>query len=349
MIRTFATLIGLLLLVAGLALLFGAWGPNSSKEVLELGGALVSQQSLSERSQGTTFDAANLPDLPVVVDGAELSTNTIGAQPGFSSAALEDVSVMEQAESDAVVGLQVDAADEVVNEQVSVELVPLELSTASTGTDDLSGQGGAGGVVNLVQRVVEFEYPQSFRLGRSENVRLTLKPVGSGQIAVVPEIEDNTLIATPILLTDYHDTHNAFFSARLVAPDVQSVALLTAESQQAARGEDATWRWSVKVPENAGRFTMTLILDLRWDPKPGTSGTVINRGTIWSQSVEAEVEYVFGIVSVPQASLLGTILAIIGFVAQVPTMATFFGYMLSRLSGRPQRRTTKRRSTTKRR
>jgi len=44
---------------------------------------------------------------------------------------------------------------------------------------------------------------------------------------------------------------------------------------------------------------------------------------IWGQTVQVEVNYVFGFITVPQASIAGTVLGVVGVVAEIPLLEKF--------------------------
>ena len=342
-LRFIISLFGLVLLIGGVVTLFLARGPQLFTEERTLGGASTTQQQVASEAFGGVYDAQNLPDLPVTIDGQASSTNILNAAPEIEQDALADVSTMDEQEAQAVQDViinqqetiaevqtfAVDVQDAsiasqsvqtnaVVDEKTEVEVVPLEVSAANIA--NTTGQGGAGGTTAAVeQRVVELEWAENFRVGGAESVRLTLKTLDGGQLEIVPEFEDNAIIATPILITDRYDTHFANFTVRLVAPDFEVVPV-SQETQILERSQEGTWRWSLDVPEETGRYVITIGIDLIWTPRPNSGQAQLAPQTIWGQALKVDVNYVFGSVTVPQASLLGSVLAGLGFISQLPLL-----------------------------
>ncbi len=367
-------LLGVTLLVVGLVGIGVARAPqffSFYREVRELGGATTTLKEIADQSFGTNFSEEVPPDLPVVVDGEQLSTNTINVQPELEQPALETLSSADTAASvqefeAEVAEVQVEAqaaiaeqqpelsAEEaqvvqesvsenmVLDKEIEVAVVPLTLSP-QTVAPSISGQGGAGGIAGYEQRTVELEWPRSFRVGGSGTVVLTLKALPSGGVEAVAEIEDNEVIATPILVTDLYNTHNARYSARLVASDFE-VEALTPQTQQLGRGEEGSWRWSLEAPGNSGTFVINLVINLEWQPKPNTGAQVVPARNIWGQALQVEVNYVFGSITVPQASNVGTVLAVLGFAMQIPLLSEILGGLRKMLFGRRRRQQSSSRS-----
>ncbi|HLA42615.1 MAG TPA: hypothetical protein VJZ27_04220, partial [Aggregatilineales bacterium] len=242
-----------------------------------------------------------------------------------------------QTSEDFTVAQQSMQQNAVIDKSTEVELIPLEVATFDA---PQNGQGGAGTAGIVEQRLVELEWPDSFRVGGSGSVRLTLRALPSGQVEVVPEIQDNAILATPILLTDRYDTHDANFTARLVAPDFE-VEAITPAAQILGRGEEGTWRWSLKAPDNSGAYAMTLGIDVTWIPKPGSGQAQIDPRPIWGQAVQVEANYVFGSITVPQASLGGSVIAALGFIMQIPLLSEVLEMLWGFLFGRKKKQTQK--------
>lgn len=363
-LRTLIGLVGFAMLTIGIAALFLARMPQVlNREIRELGGATTTIKELVDSSFGTNFTEENQPDLPVVVDGEVLSTNTVGAAPELEESALEEISTVGTTEQDfqvevAEVQAQAEAvileaqpeltAEEsqvvqeavasqntVLNSEIDVALVPLNVASASV--PNTSGQGGVAGIAGYEQRTVELEWPRSFRVGGNGAVVLTLKALPTGDIEAVAEIADNQVIATPILIQDRYDQYEAQFTARLVAPDFTSEEL-TPQMQVLGRGEEGTWRWSLKAPDDSGAFVINIVINLAWQPKPNSGVQPIQPRNIWGQALQVDVNYVFGSVTVPQASTLGTVLAFVGFAIQIPLLAEILGGVRKLFFGR--RKTT---------
>lgn len=344
MIRFLITVIGLVMLGAAAAVLWTAHGPQPKQE-LTTGGVLYAQQEVAAQI-ATTGDA----NLGAVSD----STSGTLIQPGevqFEAAAISDInsggdteavtttSEVGTAEFSADVPLTTDI---VLQEDTGVEVAPL--TTAGVGPGD--GQGGfTTTTAGYEQRVVELEWPKKYQVGRAGAIRIKLKMLEGGALQPVAEVAGNDVIATPILLTDRYATHNAFVTATLSAPDFD-VSMVTSDARQALQpGGEVEWRWTLKA-DNSTTAIISLGLAITWEPKPGSPPGPTNV-PIWGQTVQVECEYVFGLITVPQASVAGTALAVLGFVAQIPfadkILETFFKVFFGRRR-RDSRRSSSRRS-----
>lgn len=339
MVKFMLGLAGLVIFIAGLVVLFLAWSPRFLTETRELGGASTTQQIVALDAAGAPYTAENLPDLPVTLDGQAVTSNSINAQPVLEGAALGDVSGLDAPEAAAVETLnsdqQVGGQNLVINKTTEVEVVPLNV--ASVSPVDLTGQGGAGIVGRVEQRTVTLEFPRSLRVGGSGSIKLTLKALASGQLGAVPEIPNNAVIATPILLTDYYDTHTAAFTASLSAPDLQTEAL-TPATQILERGGEGVWRWSIDAPDKAGSSVLIFNISVLWMPRSSGVASQLGPLSIWGQAVQIDTDYVFGSITVPQASLLGSLLAVVGFVGQSPLLLNVLGFLWRRRSSRRRQR-----------
>ncbi len=334
--RFVLSVVGLLFLAVAAALAVSAYWPQSKVERTS-GGVLTTQTEM----QGISPDFA--PDLEVMVDGELSSTNVIG-EAQIGSAAINDVASLDQHEMAAApeMGFQPGATTNVViGESTEVEVAPLAIQSETSASPD--GQGGVNVSGKYEQRVVEMEWPEKFRVGGSGAVRITLKTLADGSLQPVAEIADNAVLATPIVLTDYYDTHTATVSAQLSAPDFEIEDLSNA-AQPLSRGGEAEWRWTLKA-KSSGKQIMVLTININWTPLPGTNGTPVT-ATIWGNSVQVEASYVFGGLTVPQASIFASVLGVIGFINQVPFLEKFLEYLLF---GRRRRRTTNQRNSRSRR
>ncbi|MCP4250778.1 MAG: hypothetical protein GY778_27385 [bacterium] len=243
--------------------------------------------------------------------------------------------------------------NEVLTADSAVQVFSLDVPVARGGdvsrpTSVDPGQGGAVAAGDSVeQRTVEFEWPEEFRSGESGAVRLTLKALPGGIQVSSPEIPTNAVIATPILLTDCHDAYDARVTAQLVAPDFDIEASATA-TQVLTRRAEVSWRWTL-TPQNEGTFVMTLALNMQWTLRAGATPTptcqILAQApfTFWGQSAQVEVNKVLGLITIRQASLAGTALAVLGFIGQVPFLGDVVGVLFDRkLDQRSQRRRSRR-------
>jgi hypothetical protein len=224
--------------------------------------------------------------------------------------------------------------DIVLNNATQVQVAPLMTGAAPTSS------GGQGGMIATAsgyeQRVVELEWPSEFQVGRAGALRVKLKALSGGALQPVAEIAGDEVLATPILITDRYDTYNATVTAIISAPDfsVESVSPVT---QPLQRGSEAEWRWTLKA-SSAHTAVISLGLTISWEPKPGQSGQPMLNIPIWGQTLQVKVGYVLGVISVPQANVTGAVLAVLGFVAQIPMADKILEIVWKLLFGRRRRR-----------
>ncbi|MBN1200324.1 MAG: hypothetical protein JXJ20_00580 [Anaerolineae bacterium] len=329
-----SVLIGFVILAAAGITLWMARGPLPSEE-RTTGGVLIAQSEITGQIA---------PNLEVVTDEGTTSTNIIG-EAEIKDAALSDIQELNQAEMEAAPPTIADVAppgdaaplttDIVLDKDVEVEVAPLDTTTGSQGHSE-PGEGGGPLITGLYeQRVVEMEWPSAFRVGGSGSVRITLKALEDGSLQAVAEIADNEVLATPIMIADRYDTYNAIVTAYLSAPDFE-VEAANNLAQTLERGGEAEWRWTLKADE-AETVVIAIGLSITWQPKdPNAAGTLTNV-PIWGQMVQVNVDHVFGLITVPQASIAGTVLAVLGFVAEFPLLGAILETIWDMLFGKKDR------------
>jgi hypothetical protein len=266
--RLLFSFLGMFLLIAAAVMLWLSFGPLPS-EARTTGGILYTQSEVAQ------LGAANLEAVLDVQAGGQ--TAAVPVMPDLAAGVIADLAAAGQAGTQAVPPTVTpgEAAPGVplttnimLNDTTGVVVSPL-MSAAGAVAD---GQGGLGtATTGYEQRVVELEWPSTFQIGRSGAVRIKLKMLAGGALQPVAEVADNEVIATPILITDRYDTHNAFVTAVISAPDFK-------------------------------------------------------------------IETVS---PVPQASIAGTALAVIGFIAQMPLLEKFLEIGLDILFGGSRRRRRK--------
>jgi hypothetical protein len=106
------------------------------------------------------------------------------------------------------------------------------------------------------------------------------------------------------------------------------------------RGGDVEWRWTLESTESH-TSVISLGLAITWQPKTNGQLPSLTNIPIWGQTLQVDVNYVFGLITVPQASIMGTALAVLGFVAQMPLLEKFLEIFLDLLFGRDRRRRRK--------
>ncbi|PJF39365.1 MAG: hypothetical protein CUN55_14560 [Phototrophicales bacterium] len=297
------------------------------------------------------------PDEVVATLGlSSAATNGVAPPPQVDSeiAAQQDEQISE-------LGNDIDASNIIENNVIldgerSVAVRPSSVDTsgitidssANNGvTTEISGQGGAG--YTYEQRLVELEWPESFRAGESRTIRLSYKPLAAGVSG--PEVESNLVRAQPITVLDCYADYDAFVTARIIAPEFKAETLDEA-TKQVEKGQEATWRWTL-TPNKEGTFVITLALQIEWRVKQGHSPllgpcTSLADGTpntIWGQSVKTEVNYVLGMITIEQASLAGTVLAVVGAASQFPLLTEILVILFERrVEKAASKRSSRRRS-----
>lgn len=376
----FFAALGLVALGLGGFFLYTAFIESPETRTVTLGGASQTQLAIAEHQ---TDDPANL-NIVVVADGNVSSTQNFGGvvadeailtdlarrDPDEAIAVAQidpdirtqaDVQAVEVAAGTTDIQSNVVAKNEILTADSEVQVFALSTGgegVRGTSTPNFGFDEGQGGMIPLPteQRVVEFEWPKQFRSGESASVRVTLKVLPTGQIQVSsPEIPSNALIATPIVLTDCHDNYYAEVEGRIFAPEF-TVENVTSTTQTVQRGSDTTWRWTM-TPKKDGVFVFTVVLNLRWFPRQSSNPpadqclSLARQGvlTIWGQPVQVEVNKVFGLITIPQASIAGTVLAVIGFLGQIPLVTEIASNILEKRMERSAERRRQRRAEKRRR
>lgn len=337
--RFLLMLLGLVALAAAAAILWMAHGPQSKVERVT-GGVLYNQQ---EVAQQIAMQGGAAPNLGAVTD----------VQAGAGPAIIPSQSQIGQA---AVADIAQDSGTSVVPQtvgEVSAEVLPIVplttdivldqntqvqvASIATAGGTTISGQGGSSGTAGgYEQRVVNLEWPKNFQVGRGGLVRIKLKVLSGGALQPVAEVAGDEVLATPILITDRYATHDAYVTATISAPDFKVKAVTPAE-QAMPQGSEPEWRWTLTA-SNSSNSIVSLGLMISWQPKAGSGQAALTNIPIWGQTVQVEVNYVFGLITVPQASTAGTVLAVIGFVSQIPMADKIIEIFWRVLFGRRRRR-----------
>lgn len=303
---------------------------------------------------GGLFLVAGLYTLYIVfIDTPDEVVNTLGlgsaASPAAVSADIDAEVAEQQDEQVSEFGGEIDAANiiegnTILDSEISVAVETDGFSVDSTGssggvsgngsnTEDISGQGGS--VIAYEQRLVELEWPEEFRTGEPGNMRLAFKPLSAG--VGDAEISTNTVTAEPIILEDCYDSYEAFVTARIITPDAFEVETLDEATKTMSRGQEVEWRWSL-TPESEGTFAITLGLQIEWRLRegatrfPGVCSSLADGtpNTIWGQAVQTEVKLVFGLITIEQASLAGTVLAVLGAASQIPLLMQIFVIVFER-------------------
>lgn len=359
---TFSSIFGWLFLIAAGYFLYVSFIDKPELLKQTLGGA--SELAINAIQQAGN-DINNL-DLDVTADGGLSSSNVQGGldpsaagvveggvQGGGETPAVEGESVTEST-AQAGETFSSDATDnvpignpvqnnEILTSDTNVQVLGLAGGGGDGGGQGGDGQGGANGGITE-QRVVELEWPEEFRHGESRTVRVTLKALPGGVMTVsASEIQSNTLLATPIVITDYYNTHVAQVTARVVAPEFDIESVNSTNTLQMERGQEVSWRWTLK-PTDTGTFVITFGIEVLWQPRDPNTATPIGPYPIWGQSVQTEVHQVLGPLTVPQASIAGGVLGVLGAVSQLPFAGELFSLLFERKLNRGAERRRQRQS-----
>ncbi|GEM_PF-1153451 len=344
-----SVLLGFALLAAAALLLWSAYGIQPT-EARTTGGVLYSQQEVAAlMASGEQMEA--VADVP-------LADNVVPVQPEIAPAAMADLGTLDVQEAQAapstITEVQQNAdvqltapltTDIVLDDTTQVEVAPLAQGGS---VPEGEGQGGMGAAtLGYEQRVVEIEWPREFYVGRAGSVRVTLKPLAGGALQPVAEVEGNEVLATPILIADRYDAYDAYVTATISAPDF-SIEPVTPATQPLQRGGEAEWRWTLKS-ESAQKSVIALSLAISWQPKQPGNPPGPQNVPIWGQALQVEVNYIFGMLTVSHASLLGTVLGVLGLIAQFPLLEKVLEIMLDMLFGGDRRRDNRRTESNRRR
>lgn len=343
-------IVGGVLLVVAAAVLWTAHGPQATDEVTT-GGIGYTQAELSAgASTEVMLDQGFAMEMPVELSAAAQSDlASLDAQESAELPETTDTvapagvtSFSTMSEGEPTVSL---TSDVVLDSDSAVTVAPV--STAFTGTPD--GQGGAAGTATgYEQRVVELEWPSEFQVGRASTLRIKLKMLSSGALQPVAEIADNEILATPILIdATQYAAYDAYVQAVVSAPDF-SVSTTNLAPQKLEPGGEVEWRYTLKS-SNSRSAVILVGLNLSWNSKVDGGKPGPQNVAIFGQTLQVEVNYVFGLITVPQASIAGTGLAIVGFLAEAPLLSTILETVWGMVFGGDRRRRRREREEEKKR
>ncbi len=316
-------IVGGVLLVAAAAVLWTAHGPQATGKVTT-GGVSFTQQDLAEGEPVTAMIEQGLA-VPMEVELSAAAQSDLASLDSDESARLPETtdtvapggvtSFSTMSESGETVNL---TSDVVLDSDSAVTVAPVSAAFSSSS----DGQGGsASSAVGYEQRVVELEWPSEFQVGRASTLRIKLKMLSSGALQPVAEIADNEILATPILIdATQYATYDAYVQAVVSAPDF-SVSTTNLAPQKLEPGGEVEWRYTLKS-SNSRSAVILVGLNLSWNSKVAGGKPGPQNVAIFGQTLQVEVNYVFGLITVPQASIAGTGLAIIGFLAEAPLLST---------------------------
>ena len=305
-------LLGSPVLLAGVVLLWVARGRVPTHEITT--GSALEPETMALAMDEPAPEADFAAEAPAESFDA-LSEPSGGGAQTFGAPAPQAVPLAAlplAAEEEAAIAEVPLTSDVVLAEPAPIAIEAVDPDEARAEAEE--SRGGPVVPAAYEQRVVEMEWPSQFRVGGSGTVRVRLKMLEGGGIQPVAEIEGNEIRAQPILIPDNYTTHDAQLTATISAPDF-AIEALTPETQTLLPGGEAQWLWTL-VADNSGRGVIAVGIALTWVAKDtGRPETTV---VLWGQVLEAEINYVFGSITVPQASIGGTVLAVLGFVAQIP-------------------------------
>jgi hypothetical protein len=333
--NTLIGLFGLVALLVGGYLLYTVYLNQPDSVSAVLGGASALASDVAEADGTIPLNAdGNLTDAtttinpePVSVDSARASRNNTLTDEETITQAREGATavISPEAVNNTLVQTNPVLQNEIINADSATTLVFPRFNVNEVQTINTPGP------VTFESRVAELEWPEVFRQGEPGAVRVTLRALEDGDISVEAEIPSNTVVATPILIVNRYETHNARVRVRINAPnfDVHSV---NSDIQDLEPGSEVSWRWDL-TPQKTGNFVITIGVEVTWRPKD-PAGEVIGPLPVWGQSVQTRVDQVFGLISIPTASTAGTILAVVGAVAEIPFMAELLSALWQRFMRR---------------
>lgn len=313
-------LLGIPLLLAGAVLLWLARGPVPTYEVTT--GSALEPAQMAIAADAETFALEDAGEMAAEApsggdaDGEATFAEPPGAaapqgEPIFAAPTPAAVPRALSQETAALAEVPL-TSDMVLDEAAPIEIDALDPDEARAEAEE--SRGGPVVPAAYEQRVVEMEWPSQFRVGGSGTVRVKLKMLEGGAVQPVAEVEGNEISAQPILIPDNYTTHNAQLTATISAPDFE-IEPLSPQTQTLLPGGEAQWLWTL-VAENSGRGVIAVGITLTWVAKD--TGRAETPLSLWGQVLNADINYVFGAITVPQASIGGTVLAVLGFVAQIP-------------------------------
>lgn len=339
---TFSSLFGWLLLIAAGYFLYVSFLDKPELLKQTLGGA--SELAVNAVQQAGT-DISNF-NLPVTADGNPDNTNSYGGAdtsavaegvqgggdvPEIAAETLPESATQAQDvfTGQGTLGVNPVHNNEILTSESEVQVVGLNAGGGEGGGQGGEGQGGPGGGT-LEQRVVELEWPQEFRNGESRTVKVTLKALAGGGFQVsAAEIQSNTVLATPIIITDNYNTHIAQVTGRVIAPEFEIESANSTDTFQMERGQEVTWRWTLK-PKDTGTFVITFGIEVLWQPRDPNTAPPIGPYPIWGQSVQTEVQEVLGPLTIPNMSIAGGVLGVLGALSQLPFAGEIFSFLFER-------------------
>ena len=361
LMKLFSVLVGIVLLAGAVVILWFAHGPQAT-EAVTTGGIAYTQQEIAggtELLSMVDVEGFNAQPLDVALsdaaasDLASVEPAEIAPAPDLGgAAAMADAPPPPPSQPQAMAPMVVDpntiplTTNVVIDENMAVQVAPVVTDSGVIA----SGQGGlAAPGTGYEQRVVEIEWPAEFRVGRGGVIRIKLKMLDSGALQPVAEVADNEILATPILITDRYATHNAFVTSNLSAPDF-SVQATSPFRQPLAKGGEAEWRYTLRS-DSSQRSVISIGMVISWDARPDNPDQTPGPQDvpIWGQTLSVDVNYVFGLITVPQASIAGTVLGVIGFIAEAPLLGAVLEHFLGRLFSRGDKRKEEKKRRSRRR
>ncbi len=308
-------LLGLAFLIAGGVLLYTVFIDTPKDVTQTLGGASEVASQVIDASaeldvvvEGSTVrsaDVSEISDLNIAPADSTSEINTLDVDRTAVNLQANEV-VTEDAVLNTDTLVNPVLQNEVIASDTEVNVIEVDTNNVETAEP-----------IKIEARVVELEWPDTFREGETGAVRITLRALEDGGLEAVAEVDSNSVVATPVLVNDRYDTHNASVTARISAPDFD-IEAVTSQQQQMTRGDAVEWRWNL-TPNETGNFVISFGVEVVWTPKADSPDqTTYGPKPLWGQAVQTQVDQVFGLISIPTASTAGTILALLGAFLELP-------------------------------
>jgi hypothetical protein len=170
----------------------------------------------------------------------------------------------------------------------------------------------------LESRRVILEWPDSMRIGDSEEIKLIFEPSGEATI------EGNPGIA----LSNIYDRYNLMAEGRFEVAGVE-VEPANPVRESLTAGQSIVYKWKITA-EKTGLYPGKVWLSLRFLPLDGKAST---QSPIFITSINLKLTSLGGI-SGPAARLLGELAIILGIMANIDVMIAWMGNKISQRTRR---------------
>ena len=181
------------------------------------------------------------------------------------------------------------------------------------------------------RRLLTLEYPPEIHAGDSQVVRLTLEVDEEGNLTPTAVVDGNEITGETVEIPNLYETHTIIAESRLDLAGVQVLPEGTI-SEPLSPGKKVQFFWSVR-PENAGDYSGTVWLYLRFVPK---DGGVETRRTLSAQVINISATTLFGLKAAP-ARTMGAVGSFIGAVLGFPFVDDILKYFWKRIRSKDKK------------